>query len=498
MRQRISGLTLILFALASGTAPLAQGDGMTPLHQAAERGDAQATASLLASGASAAEVTRIGKYTPLHIAAKGGHAAVVRLLVGAKADVGALTTTGAAPLHFAAASGSAETVSVLLDGGADVNVRETVWGQTPLMFAAAAGRTAVVKVLLARGADVRATAKVINISARNREDSAESRARNARVAEIQKQLAAARAAAGASGAPAPRARGNNTDGNEPEPLGYAELVGAHGGLTALLLAAREGLEETAFALLDGGADINQVSRSDHTSPLLMAAINGHFDLASHLLARGADATIASDAGATPLYGVLNMQWAPKARHPQPAKYMQQKIGYLELAEAMLKAGADPNARLRKTLWYTTYNRDLLSVDRTGATPFWWAAYTLDVPAMRLLLKYGADPTIPTAKVPERYEEGGPDPNAPDRSGVPPIPWYGPAVSPIHAASGVGYGLGVRRQHASPRAGRLAAGGEVPRRGVGRRRQRARSQRLHAAASRGVARRQRIDQISRLE
>jgi ankyrin repeat protein len=150
---------------------------------------------------------------------------------------------------------------------------------------------------------------------------------------------------------------------------------------------------------------------------------------------------ASDAGATPLYGVLNMQWAPKARHPQPAHYMQQQIGYLELAEAFLKAGANPNARLTKSLWYTTYNRDLLGVDRTGATPFWWAAYTLDLPAMTMLLKYGADPEIRTAKVPERAEEGGPSLSGPDRSGLPPIPMGGPAVAPIHAASGAGYGLG---------------------------------------------------------
>jgi ankyrin repeat protein len=389
-------------------------------------------------------VTRIGAYTPLHIAAKGGHADVVRALVAAKADVRAVTTTGATPLHFAAASGSAETVTILLDGGADVNAREPQWEQTPLMFAAAAGRTAVVKVLLARGADVKATAKVVNISERNRLDSAESRERNARVAAIQKELAAkAAAAAGGAAGPAPAARGRRggDDGNEPEPLGYADLVGAQGGLTALLLAARDGQEETVFALVDGGADINEVSTSDHTSPLLMATINGHFDLAKRLLDRGADVKLASDAGATPLYGVLNMQWAPKARHPQPAKYMQQKIGYVELMEAILKAGADPNARLRKSLWYTTYNRDLLGVDRTGATPFWLAAYTLDVPVMKMLLKYGADPNIRTAKVPERYEEGGPDPSLPDRSGIPAIPWYGPAVAPIHAASGVGYGLG---------------------------------------------------------
>src|SRR5439155_18450209 len=133
--------------------------------------------------------------------------------------------------------------------------------------------------------------------------------------------------------------------------------------------------------------------------------------------------------------------APKARHPQPAKYMQQKTSYLELADALLQAGADPNARLTKSLWYTTYNRDLLGVDRTGATPFWLAAYTLDIPAMKLLLKYGADPNIPTAKVPERYEEGGPEITGPDRSGLPPIPWGGTAAAAINAASRIGSDLG---------------------------------------------------------
>jgi len=424
----------------------AQGDGMTALHWAAQNGDAELAQLLLASGAHIMATTRIGRYTPLHVAAQGGHPLVARKLVDAKADVHAVTTTGALPLHFAAASGNAETIALLLDRGADINAREPQWGQTPLMFAAGSGRTEAVKVLLSRGADARIAAKVVDISARNRRDAASSRERSARIAAIQKELAAkAAASAGPRPAALPAAgrggvRGDDM-GNEPEPLGYADLVGAHGGLTALLLAAREGFTETAFALLDSGADINQVSEADRTSPLLMATINGHFDLAMKLLARGASVTTESDGGATPLYGVLNMQWAPKARHPQPAKYMQQQIGYLELAEAFLEAGADPNARLRKSLWYTTYNRDLLGVDRTGATPFWLAAYTLDIPAMRLLLNYGADPNIRTVKVPERYEEGGPETSGPDRSGLPPIPWGGPAVAPIHAASGVGYGLG---------------------------------------------------------
>jgi ankyrin repeat protein len=120
--------------------------------------------------------------------------------------------------------------------------------------------------------------------------------------------------------------------------------------------------------------------------------------------------------------------------------MQQETGYLTLARALLDAGADPNARLSRSLWYTTYNRDLLGVDRTGATPFWRAAYALDIEAMKLLLAYGADPNLPTVKVPERFEDG-PEIGGEDSSGLPPVPFGGPAVHPIHAASGVGYSLG---------------------------------------------------------
>ncbi len=421
----------------------AQGDGMTALHWAAERGHAEIAAALLAAGANVTATTRLGDYTPLHLAARRGHATVGTLLLAAKADAAAVSSTGVSPLHLAAAAGDRTLVEALVAAGAPVDAREPQWGQTPLMFAAAAGRTEAVKVLAARGADLAATAKVVDLVARNKEDQADSRARNQRVAQLQRERAEQLAKIGGAPKAAANARAPRGDdaGNEPEPLGYAELVGAHGGLTALLLAARDGQAETALALLSLGADINQVSGGDQTSPLLMATINGHFDLAAALLARGADVRLASDAGATPLYGVLNMQWAPKARHPQPAHYMQQAVDYLDLAQRFIEAGADVNARLTRTLWYTTYNRDLLGVDRTGATPFWLAAYTLDIPAMRLLLKHGADPSIRTAKVPERYEEGGPDSSKSDQSGLAPLPWYGPAVAAIHAASGVGYGLG---------------------------------------------------------
>ncbi len=440
--------------LAGGAdANAALGDGMTGLHWAAQHGDAEMTVLLMDAGADPTAVTRIGEHTPLHVASRAGHAPVVTALVVAGADVQASTTTGATPLHFAAASGSGEAVAALVAAGADPNAREPEWQQTPLMFAAAAGRAGAISALLVGGADPRQTGKVVDISARSETDQEDSRQRRDAMAALQElRIRGDRVEAAEPGsAPipesvsdAPRARRQRDAKSieadlleEPEPLGFPDLVGTHGGLTALLLAAREGHIDAAVALLDGGADINQVSAADNTSPMLIASINGHFDLAMRLLERGADPRLASDAGATPLYAALNMQWAPKARHPQPTDYLQQQTSYLELMKAVLDTGVDVNTRLTKSLWFTTYNRDLLGVDRAGATPFWRAAYALDIEAMRLLLSHGADPGIPTMKTPARRKSG----DDTDHSGLPPVPMGGPGVYPILAASGVGYGQG---------------------------------------------------------
>jgi ankyrin repeat protein len=227
---------------------------------------------------------------------------------------------------------------------------------------------------------------------------------------------------------------------------YGDLIGNKGGLTALLFATRDGHAAAVNALLMAGAKINHVSEGDKTSPLLMAAMNGRFDLSKTLIERGADPKLASEAGATPLYAVINVVWAPKALYPQPVSQFQATTSYLELMEQLLKAGADVNARLTKHLWYMSYNFDQLSVSTAGATAFWRAAYGTDVDAMKLLIKYKADPNIatikPVGRVPgselpdEDASTGGKDP-----SGLAPIPDGGPGVYPIHAASGVGYGEG---------------------------------------------------------
>ena len=437
----------------------AQGDGMTGLHWAAFNGSAAIADVLVGAGADLEAVTRLGAHRPLHVAAKEGHGAVTALLLEAGADPSALTSTGAAPLHFAAASGDARSVSALLDRGASVDAREPEWGQTPLHFAAALGRTRAVKALLAAGADPLIAARVMDLVERDIADRASERRRRA---EVEAMRAEARGAVVASEpaerssreAAVPQPPDTSRDAQdreaarealalrqrtgEPVPLNFAGLVATHGGLSAIHLAAREGHAETVHALLAGGVPIDFPSAADGATPMLMAAINGYFDLTAALLRRGADPNLASEAGATPLYAVLNMHWAPKARHPQPLVYQQQEIGYLQLMRELLESGAHVNARLTRTLWYTTYNRDLLGVDRTGATPFWRAAHATDVAAMKLLLEYGADPSLPTIKVPRR--RFGPRDDT-DHSGLPPVPVGGPAVYPVHAAAGVGYGQG---------------------------------------------------------
>lgn len=463
----------------------AQGDGMTALHWAAELGRADMAARIIEAGADVAVKTRVGDYTPLHVAARGGHADVTRVLLEAGADPSARTSTGGTmPLHFAASTASEETVAALLEFGASVDAREEHWGQTALMFAASAGRMATVETLLEAGADVNAKSGVMDMRQRAAEDRAAGQIRDEIIAgfradagvgpdeawaptpeQVQYALEEARKLSEErvgesmrtlrSAFTPPQVQVDNPTQLSQEEMeamaaaddeydnSYPALVGAQGGLTPLLHAIREGQPEIAFALLDAGADVNMVSGGDHTSPLLMAAMNGHFDMMFGLLDRGADPNLASDAGTTPLFAVINTQWAPKARYPQQRAYLQQEATHHDVMRALLAAGADPNVRLTKHLWFMEYTFSHLGIDMRGATPFWRAAHALDVPAMRILVEAGADPSIPTMKPParRRYADAMDHSERLDPSGLPPIPEGGPGVYPIHAAAGHAYGTG---------------------------------------------------------
>lgn len=458
-----------------------QGDGMTALHWAARFNQAEIATLLLRAKANVAATTRIGGYTPLHVAAENGAGDVVALLVKAGANPNAAGEVGVTPLHLAAIQGDARAIKALIDAKATVDAREPQWGQTPLMIAAAKGRTEAVKLLLAAGADHKAAAKAMDVmasaaidrqskmrrnqvlaEAREREGAKEKAGWQPKPAvvqaavkaanEVDNQVATSAALDGAAQARAAeeqRLMAQGGPGLDDDAPGYTELIGAQGGLTSLLLAVREGHTAVVQALLAAGADINQVSAGDKTSPLLMATINGHYDLSLELIKAGANPNLYSDAGAGPLYAVMNKEWAPSTRTPQPAFQLRQSNTYLDVVGALLKAGADPNARLKRSLWYTTYNRDNLRVDFAGATPLFRAAYATDVEAMKLLVAAGANPNVATIRPAPRARRGDPAASATgaaaaprtDPSGLPPVPDGGPGVMLIHAASGVGYGQG---------------------------------------------------------
>ena len=446
----------------------AGGDGMTALHWAAQKGDVDITAVVLSAGADVTLGTRIGGYTPLHVASRGGHTRVAGMLIEAGADVRVPTTNSATtPLHLAAASagGGAELVALLVQHGADVDAREASSGQTPLMFAASAGRADVVRELLAQGADHTATTEVVDVL--------EAYVRDLEADQfLEDELAALRQSAGGESPSAAQVqeaiqrqrevaareyvvedkysllrtttRRVNSQGlrvlQDRLPATQVQ-VGTTGGMTALTLAARQGHVEAVRALLEGGADIDQVTAGTGASALLTASLNGQFDVAVLLVERGADPNLKKrPEGATPLFAVIQAQWPGTPNYPQPQAYLNQRTTHHELLKALLEAGADPNVALDLHPFYWEQNR--IGLDIRGATPFWRAAFARDLEAMKLLVAYGADPHRPSvvaeeAMMQSRQRDGRQE----ESSGLRPLPEGAPDMYPIHVAAGGGY-LGI--------------------------------------------------------
>ena len=459
MKGDTSGVRALLASGADVNA--ARGDGMTALHWAAETGNAEIADILANAGAILEVTTRLGAYTPLHVASRKGAAGVVRVLLDAGADPSAMASTGSTPLHLVAGAGSAEGARHLLDAGAELDARAGEAQQTPLMFAASADRADVVTLLLERGADPNITTTLMEAATRSAVDNYASERMQEVLdafkgegndlptpAQIQAALEVARAVQRAGVVPE---KDEEEDEDDPRAFFRQPPDEKWGSLTALHHAAREGAIGAAMALLDGGADIDFVTESDNTSPLTMAVINGRFDLAKKLLERGADPNLATVDGVAPLYATFNIQWSPRSRYPQPRAHEQQETEYLELAMALLDAGAEVNYQVTKNFWYFTYsgcgNGNCGLENQAGVTPFWRASRALDLDGMKLLRSWGADWNMATFKQPERRRGRNPrtgdteDEDQVDPSGLAPVPVGGPAVYPIHAASGVGYGEG---------------------------------------------------------
>jgi ankyrin repeat protein len=342
--QRRDWYTVRSLAGKKADVNAAQPDGTTALQWAAHWNDLDAVKALLSSGANPKLANRYGA-TPLSEAAAVGNPAMIEALLAAGADPNTLTTRdGETVLMTAAHSGSADAVKTLLAHGAEVNAKEAYRGQTALMWAAAEHHADVVKILLEHGADwkVQSLARETNMP----------------------KLSAA----------------------------SSVTAMARGGLTAFHFAAREGDSETGRVMLEAGVDINQVD-ADNTSALVVSILNKRYSYAKFLLDRGADPNIADARGRTALYAAIDMRNEDYSALPNHKE--TDPTPSLELIQALLDRGANPNAQLTKAL---AGRSGMDAGDTTlgaGTTPLMRAARAGDAPTMRALLRKGADPNLTT-------------------------------------------------------------------------------------------------------
>lgn len=138
----------------------AQPDGTRPVHWAVYRVDYELMEALLAKKAKADVRNELGS-TPLAEAVKLGDARLVKMLLDAGSGPEGANDDGQTSLMLAIKNGDLALAQMLVNAGANVNAVEKVQDQTPLMWAASANQNAeeLVKLLISKGANVKARAK---------------------------------------------------------------------------------------------------------------------------------------------------------------------------------------------------------------------------------------------------------------------------------------------------------------------------------------------------
>ncbi len=241
-----------------------EADGTTALHWAVQQDDLDLVDRLINTGANVKAKNDYGA-TPMSEAALAGNVKVMDRLLVAGAGVESPNADGQTALMIVARTSNVEAARLLLKHGANVNAVEKWREQTALMWAAAENQPAMVKELVAHGANVNARSNVNN---------------------FQRQVTAE-----------PRA-----------------IYRPAGGLTALLYSAREGCLDCTRSLAEGGADLNMAD-PDSVSPLLLAILNGHFDVAAYLIGKGANPNKWDWWGQSPLYAAVDLNTIPHGGRP---------------------------------------------------------------------------------------------------------------------------------------------------------------------------------------
>jgi ankyrin repeat protein len=314
-------------------------DGTTPLHWAVRLNDAALVGRLLAAGANAAAENRNG-VTAMQLACEVGSADIVGKLLDAGVAAGAVGPLGETALHTCARSGSLAASRLLVARGAPIEAREGWRGQTPLMWAAAQGHGDVVAMLLEAGGNPNARSTVVKWERQRTQ--------------------------------------------EPRDKWLPP-----GGFAALHLAAREGRVESVRVLLDGKAAIDEVD-PDRQSALVLALMNGHFDVAGLLIDRGIDVNLKDKVGRTALWAAVDSHTVPSSNRPAPRE-TDDDLSSLDIVEKLLARGAEVDAALSQQIPYRTkLDRGGDGVLGAGTTPLLRAAKAGDAPVVKLLLEKGAN------------------------------------------------------------------------------------------------------------
>jgi ankyrin repeat protein len=389
-------------------------DGATAMHWAVYREDLEAIDLLIKAGANVDAKNRQG-VTPLHMASLSGNPRIVQRLLSAGADAKQRGPAGETMLMLAARNGNPDVITMLIGAGVDVNVKEPIRGTTALMWAVEQRNNAAVAALIDGKADVSAKSggaglprnymanrvNAARVEAANRVRAAAAKAgrtyeEQLEIEQANGTLVVRRIGDVVSPQPQPARPGASPTANPAPPDDddtdtiIAGLIGSGGGgLTPLVLAAREGDLESTKLLLAAGADINQTTEYGWT-PLLTATNNRNYRLAQYLIERGADVNKPNKGNWTPLYLATDNRNIEGGDFPVPKPDMD----HLEYIKFLLDHGADPNVKIKdNTLTRTIFTMQWFL--EAGATPFIRAAQSSDLELLKLLLAKGADPKLKT-------------------------------------------------------------------------------------------------------